>query len=157
MIKIDMGKTIYISDDLPKQIHDNQIEVIINECPDGAREIIIQPWEPASNYAKYVHESEESKEEVKHLEEEYDKEYDFTDFEIGDEVIAKDNMKNAVGDYYESFIITGMFFNNVIGFGKKYKIHSMGINDVIKTGRHFTKKEIDVLKEYLEIDGNDQF
>lgn len=50
MIKIDMGKTIYISDDLPKQIHDNQVEVIINECPDGAREIIIQPWEPASNY-----------------------------------------------------------------------------------------------------------
>ena len=141
-----MGKDIYISDDLPKQIHDNQIEVIINECPDGAREIIIQPWEPASNYAKYVHENEESKEEVKYLEEEYDKEYDFTDFEIGDEVIAKNNMKNAVGDYYESFIITGMFYNNVIGFGKKYKNHSLGINDVVKLVDILLRKKLMFLK-----------
>ena len=78
------------------------------------------------------------------------------EIKIGDEVIAKDNMKNAVGDYYESFIITGMLYNNVIGFGKKYKNHSMGINDVVKTGRHFTRKEIDILKEYLEIDENNQ-
>lgn len=50
MIKIDMDKNIYISDDLPKQIHDNQIEVTINEYPDGALEVIIQPWESATNY-----------------------------------------------------------------------------------------------------------
>ena len=152
MIKIDVGKAIYISDDFPKQIHDNQIEVTINEYPDGAREITIEPWEPASNYTKYMHENEELKKEVKHLEEEYSKGYDSTDFETGDEVIAKDNMKNAIGDYYEPFIITGILSSNVVGFGKKYKYHSMGINDVVKTGRHFAKKEIDILKEYLEVD-----
>lgn len=69
MIKIDMGKAIYISDDLPKQIHDNQIEVIINECPDGAREIIIQPWEPASNYMLNSQEFNDLRAEVKELEE----------------------------------------------------------------------------------------
>ena len=87
--------------------------------------------------------------------EKYDKKEDDVNFEIGDEVIAKDNMKNAVGDYYEPFVITGMLYNNVIGFGKEFKCHSMGINDVVKTGRHFTKKEIDVLKEYLEVDEDD--
>ena len=69
MIKIDMGKAIYISDDLPKQIHDNQIEVIINECPDGAREIIIQPWEPASNYMLNSQEFNDLKTKVEQLEE----------------------------------------------------------------------------------------
>ncbi len=69
MIKIDVGKAIYISDDLPKQIHDNHIEVIINECPDGAREIIIQPWEPASNYMLNSQEFNDLKAEVKELEE----------------------------------------------------------------------------------------
>lgn len=67
MIKIDMDKNIYISDDLPKQIHDNQIEVTINESPDGFRDICIQPWEPWSNYAEYKLECDKSK--IEELEE----------------------------------------------------------------------------------------
>lgn len=87
--------------------------------------------------------------------EKYDKkEYD-VNFEIGDEVIAKDDMKYFVGSFYEPFIVTGILSGNVVGFGKKYKCHSMRINDVVKTGRHFTKKGIDVLKEYLEVDEDD--
>ena len=73
MIKIDMDKNISISDDLPKKIHDNKVEVTINDYPDGSREICIQPWESASNYAKYMHENEKLKEQVKHLEEELEK------------------------------------------------------------------------------------
>ena len=73
MIKIDIDKNISISDDLPKQIHDNKVEVTINEYTDGSREINIQPWEPASNYAKYIHENEELEEQVKHLKEELEK------------------------------------------------------------------------------------
>ena len=83
---------------------------------------------------------------------EYSEECKSTDFEIGDEVIANDDMKYFVGSFYEPFVITGILSGNVVGFGKKYKYHSMRINDVVKTGRHFTKKEIDVLKEYLEED-----
>lgn len=86
---------------------------------------------------------------------EYSEECKSTDFEIGDEVIANDDMKYFVGSFYEPFVITGILSGNVVGFGKKYKYHSMRINDVVKTGRHFTKKEIDVLKEYLEVDEDD--
>ena len=37
-----MDKNISISDDLPKQIHDNKVEVTINEYPDVSREINIR-------------------------------------------------------------------------------------------------------------------
>lgn len=73
MIKIDMDKNISISDDLPKQIHDNQIEVTINEYPDGSREISIQPWIPCTEYSRYYYECEDLKEKVKDLEEQLDK------------------------------------------------------------------------------------
>lgn len=86
---------------------------------------------------------------------EYSEECKSAVFEIGDEVIAKDDMEYFVGSFYEPFVITGILSGNVVGFGKKYKCHSMRINDVVKTGRHFTKKEIDVLKEYLEVDEDD--
>ena len=61
---------------------------------------------------------------------------------VGDEVIAKANMKDALGNFYEPFVITGMLSCMVVGFGKKYKYHSMGINDVVKTGRHFDEVEV---------------
>ena len=68
MIKIDMDKNINISDSIPKLVHDNQIEVIINEYPDGAKEITIQPWEPTSSYTKCIYENELLKEKIKNLE-----------------------------------------------------------------------------------------
>ena len=87
-----------------------------------------------------------------HIEE---KQEEQINFEIGDEVIANDDMEYFVGSFYEPFVITGILSGNVVGFGKEFKCHSMGINDVVKTVRHFTKKEINVLKEYLEVDEND--
>lgn len=68
MIKIDMDKNINISDTIPKLVHDNQIEVIINEYLDGALEVTIQPWEPTSSYAKCMYENESLKEKIKNLE-----------------------------------------------------------------------------------------
>jgi len=72
-------------------------------------------------------------------------------FEIGDEVIADKKFKNSLEDLYEPFIITNIQYDKVVwGFGQKYATHSLDINNILKTGRHFSKKEIETIKKYLD-------
>lgn len=83
------------------------------------------------------------------IEEEHEKQFDF---EVGDEIIAKINFKDTLEDLYEPFIITNIQYDKglVWGFGQKYATHCMNIDDVLKTGRHFSKNEIETIKKYLD-------